>query len=78
MELDDLEIELLKVLAAEWDENGPPGYLETKILAQRLDISVWKTKSTIDSLYVRGLVDRDEIDKFAAYLTPEGYEKVRT
>jgi Mn-dependent DtxR family transcriptional regulator len=77
MEITDLEMELLNLLADEWDKSGPPGYLETKILAQRLDVSVWKTKSAIKSLFVKGLVDSDELETYAAYLTPEGYQTAR-
>ena len=77
MEISDLEMELLNLLADEWEQSGPPGYLETNILAQRLDVSVWKTKTVIKSLFEKGLVDTDELDTYAAYLTPEGYQKAR-
>ena len=77
MELNAIEKELLNLLAAEWDNTGPPGYLETKILAAKLEIPLDKAKSVIHSLFVRGLVDTDEVDTYAAYLTPEGYERIR-
>ena len=75
MALTQLENALLKLLAEAWDTTGPPGYLETTLIADRLDISVEDAKSIIRSLFVNGLVDTDEVDTFAAYLTPEGYER---
>ena len=74
MELLTDEKELLIMLADEWRKTGPPGYLETAVLAKRLNLSVAKTKSVIHSLFVKGLVDTDTIEHYAAYLTPEGYE----
>ena len=75
MAFTQLEKELLKLLAEVWDTTGPPGYLETTLIADRLNISVEDAKSIIRSLFVNGLVDTDEVDTFAAYLTPEGYEQ---
>jgi len=75
MALTQLEKALLGILAHEWDKSGPPGYLETTLIAARLNISVTDAKSTIRSLFKIGLVDTDEVDTFAAYLTPEGYER---
>lgn len=77
MELTQLEKALLRILADEWDKSGPPGYLETTGIADRLKISVADAKSTIRSLFLIGMVDTDEVDTFAAYLTPEGYELAR-
>lgn len=77
MGLQPIEKELLKLLAAEWENTGPPGYLETRILAEKLELPPDNVKSVIQSLFVRGLVDRDEVDTYAAYLTPEGYERAR-
>ena len=68
---------LLNLLADEWEKSGPPGYIETSSIAQRLGVTVADAKSTIRSLFVKGVVDTDEIDTFAAYLTPEGYELAR-
>jgi len=78
MDLQPVEKELLNLLAAEWENTGPPGYLETQILADKLEIPLEKAKSVIHSLFVRGLVDTDEVDTYAAYLTPEGYERTRS
>jgi Mn-dependent DtxR family transcriptional regulator len=77
MDLSKNERRLLKILADEWQKSGPPGYVETSKIAQHLAISIADAKSAIRSLFVRGLVDTDEVDTFAAYLTPEGYELAR-
>jgi Mn-dependent DtxR family transcriptional regulator len=77
MTLDLNEQALLNLLADEWEKTGPPGYIETSIIAERLGVSVADAKSMVRSLFVKGLVDTDEVDTFAAYLTPEGYELVR-
>lgn len=78
MELTFEDKEVLMVLAAEWEENGPPGYLESNEIANRLNLSVEKTKSLIHSLFVKGLVDTDTVEHFAAFLTPEGYDIARS
>jgi predicted transcriptional regulator len=72
------EKELLLLLAEEWKNMGPPGYLETSVLAERMNLSVEKTKSVVHSLFVKGLVDTDDKEHYAAYLTPEGYEFAQT
>ena len=77
MELDPEEIKLLTCLAEEWQNNGPPGYLETSVLAEKMNLSVAKTKTAIHSLFVKGLVGTDEKEHYAAYLTPEGYERAQ-
>ena len=77
MELNQNERRLLNMLADEWEKTGPPGYVETSIIAERLRVSVADAKSVVRSLFVKGLVDTDEVDTFAAYLTPEGYELAR-
>jgi Mn-dependent DtxR family transcriptional regulator len=77
MEFNQHEQTLLNILADEWEKSGPPGYLETSIIAERLGIPITDAKSAIKSLFVKGMVDTDEVDTFAAYLTPEGYELAR-
>jgi Mn-dependent DtxR family transcriptional regulator len=77
MDFNQIERKLLTVLADEWDHAGPPGFVETTIIAARLNISIEDVKSTIRSLFVKGLVDTDKVDLFAAYLTPEGYGLAR-
>jgi hypothetical protein len=68
------ELDVLKILADEWDRSGPPGFLETTIIAKALEISIADAKGAIRSLFVKGLVGTDEIDIYAGYLLPEGYE----
>ncbi len=77
MELNLTESDLLKLLADEWDEAGPPGYVETAVIAARLKISIPDAISAIQSLFEKGVVDTDRVDTFAAYLTPEGYALAR-
>jgi hypothetical protein len=77
MELNEQEMALLKILADEWDTSGPPGFLETKAISTALEMRVPDVKSTIHSLFVKGLVGTDELDMYAAYLFPEGYEMAR-
>ena len=77
MEFSQHELALINILAEEWEKSGPPGYIETSIIAERLGIPITDAKSAIRSLFVKGMVDTDDIDTFAAYLTPEGYELAR-
>jgi Mn-dependent DtxR family transcriptional regulator len=77
MDLSRTEIDLLGLLADEWDAAGPPGYIETTVIAEHLKISVAETQSAIQSLFEKGVVDTDKVDTFAAYLTPEGYAQAR-
>jgi DNA-binding IclR family transcriptional regulator len=77
MEFNQHERALLNLLADEWEKSGPPGYMETSIIAERLGMPVADVKSTVRSLFVNGLVDTDEVDTFAAYLTPAGYEQAK-
>ena len=77
MELNRTEMDLLGLLADEWDAAGPPGYLETTVIAERLKISIPDAKTAIQSLFEKGLVDTDKVDRFAAYLTPDGYALAR-
>lgn len=77
MDLTQKERDLLILLAEEWEKTGPPGYVETTIIADRLNISPLDAKSIIRSLFAKGIVDTDEVDTFAAYLTPEGYDLAR-
>jgi hypothetical protein len=77
MELNEQEMALLKILADEWDTSGPPGFLETTAISKALAIRIPDVKSTIHSLFVKGLAGCAELDIYAAYLYPEGYEKAR-
>ena len=77
MEFNQHEQALLHILAEEREKSGPPGYMETSIIAERLGLPVADVKSTVRLLFVNGVVDTDKVDTFAAYLTPEGYELAR-
>ena len=77
MEFNQHEQALLNILAEEWEKSGPPGYMETSIIAERLGLSVADVRSTVRVLFVKGVVDTDKVDTFAAYLTPGGYELAR-
>jgi RIO-like serine/threonine protein kinase len=68
------ELALLRVLADEWIRSGPPGFVETTVIAKTLKMTIPETKSAIHSLFVRGLVGTDKIDIHAAYLTPDGFD----
>jgi hypothetical protein len=78
MELDSHEISLLKCLADEWIKSGPPGLVETAMIAKSLDMTIPDTRSTIHTLFVKGLVGTDKYDLYAAYLTPEGFDIARS
>ena len=78
MDLDEKELALLDLLAEEWEKAGPPGFVETTIIAERLKISVGEAKSTIRSLFVKGIAGTDKLDTYAAYLTPEGFDMARS
>jgi hypothetical protein len=67
------EGKLLKLLAKAY-EAAPPGFMETRLIARGLNIPVLEAKKIIHSLFVKGVVDTDQVEIFAAYLTPEGYE----
>jgi Mn-dependent DtxR family transcriptional regulator len=77
MELSRTESDLLGLLADEWDAAGPPGYIETTVIAERLTISIADAKTAIQSLFEKGMVDTDKVECYAAYLTPEGYALAR-
>jgi hypothetical protein len=74
MELNARELALLKVLANGWKKSGPPGYLETTAISKELKITVPDARSIIHSLFVKGVVGTDQVDIYAAYLTPEGFD----
>ena len=44
------------------------------MIARSLDMTIPDTRSTIHTLFVKGLVDTDKVDLYAAYLTPEGFD----
>ena len=76
-ELNEEEAALVRILADEWERSGPPGFLETTAVAQALEITIPDAKSIIHSLFEKGVVGTDQVDIYAAYLTPEGYAMAR-
>lgn len=74
--IDQQKKALLNLLADEWDEVGPPGIVDIKDVAQRLNISVEDAVSIIKPLFVDGVIDADDA-RTAVYLTPEGYDLAR-
>jgi hypothetical protein len=78
MVLNFQETSLLKCLADEWIKSGPPGLVETTVIAKSLDMTIPDTRSTIHTLFVKGLVGTDKYDLYAAYLTPEGFDIARS
>jgi len=67
-----------KCLADEWVKSGPPGLVETVVIAKSLEMTIPDTRSTIHTLFVKGLVGTDKYDLYAAYLTPEGFDIARS
>lgn len=72
-ELADQELDLLKALANEWENFGPPGFLGTSAIEKELKLAIAETTSIIHSLLEKGIVATDKVDIYAAHLTPEGY-----
>jgi len=75
MEHDPSEIRILRLLAKEWDYNGPPGLLDISRIVAALDQAPSDTFDALQRLYKGGLVDMSELEN-AAFLTPEGYDTV--
>jgi len=72
-ELAGQELDLLKALANEWENFGPPGFLGTSAIEKELKLTIAETTSIIHSLFEKGIVATDKVDIYAAHLTPEGY-----
>ena len=70
------ELKVLKLLAKEWDYNGPPGILDISDIVAAVDLAPSETLQTLKELFTRGLVDMNEL-KTSAFLTPEGYEATK-
>jgi len=75
MEHDPSEIRILRLLAKEWDYNGPPGLLDISRIVAALDQAPGDTFDALQRLYKDGLVDMSELEN-TAFLTPEGYDAV--
>lgn len=78
MQPHEISKKILRILATEWEQNGPPGYIETRELVHRAGIPFGQAKAAIQALWQEGMVDTNEIDYFAVSLTPEGYQLARS
>ena len=71
------EFKVLKLLAKEWEHNGPPGILDISDIVAALDLSPSETLQALKTLYQSGLIDMNSL-KTSAFLTPEGYAAVES
>lgn len=69
------EFKVLRLLAKEWDHNGPPGILDISDIVAALDLAPSETLQTLKGLYQSGLIDMNAL-KTSAFMTPEGYAAV--
>ena len=69
------ELEVLKLLAKEWEHSGPPGILDISDIVAALDLAPSETLQALKALYQSGWVDMNTL-KTSAFLTPEGYAAV--
>ena len=76
-EYESAEQRLLKILADEWDNIGPPGIVDVQDLAEKLDLDPEEVRKIIKPLFERAAVDMDHYEK-AVYLTPEGYDYAKS
>ena len=67
---------VLRLLAREWEYNGPPGILDVSEIVAALPLAPSETLAALRELFVAGLVDMNQF-KTSAFLTPEGYETAR-
>lgn len=74
-EITDHGIQVLALLAKEWDYIGPPGILDISDIVSALPLAPSETLEAIKELFTIGLVDMNRL-KTSAYLTPEGYEAI--
>ncbi len=70
------EKKILRLLAREWDENGPPGILDISDIVAAIPSAPGNTLAALKDLYVRGLVDMNQL-KTSVFLTPEGYDAAK-
>lgn len=69
--------QILSLLAKEWESKGPPGIMDVGDIVSIIPLAPSETMETIRALFLSGLVDMNRF-KTSAYLTPEGYELIRT
>ena len=69
------ELKILKLLAKEWDLNGPPGILDISVAVAALDLAPSEVMQSLKTLFESGLIDMNAL-KTSTFLTPEGYAAV--
>lgn len=69
------ELEILNLLAKEWNLSGPPGILDVSDIVGALDLAPSETMQGLKTLFESGLIDMNSL-KTSAFLTPEGYSTV--
>lgn len=72
MDFAPAEIEILLLLAKEWEHSGPPGILDISRIVAALDQAPSDTFDALKKLFSKGLLDMNALET-AAFLTPEGY-----
>jgi len=72
MTIDITKRQLLNLLAEEWESNGPPGMVDTPVIAKRLCIDAEIVKQIIRSLYGTGVIDTNMGEQYAM-LTQKGF-----
>ena len=70
------EGQVLKILAKEWDFNGPPGIMDISDVVSALNMAPSETLGTIKALFETGLVDMNSL-KTSVFLTPDGYDEAK-
>ena len=66
------EMQILALLAKEWDFTGPPGIMDIADIVSALPQAPGQTLQALKRLFASGLVDMNAL-KTSAFLTPEGY-----
>ena len=69
----DIEHQILSLLAKEWDLKGPPGILDISEIIAALPLAASDVFEGLKELFTRGLIDMNSL-KTSAFLTPEGYD----
>ncbi|MBI5552916.1 MAG: hypothetical protein HY911_15505 [Desulfobacterales bacterium] len=69
------ELQILSLLAKEWDFSGPPGIMDIGDIVSALPQAPSQTLQALKRLFTSGLVDMNAL-KTSAFLTPEGYSAV--
>ena len=68
---------VLALLAKEWDYTGPPGIMDISDIVSVVKLAPTETMETLKALFQGGLLDMNSL-KTSAFLTPEGYECVKS